>query len=154
MRAGLSMCVAGAISFGLLGCVSKLAERRRCNPSALVVWLFAWAAAIMLLRSLTLSTRVSLSWPVVAIAVVFGICAAVAYFAFQKSIEIGNTTVGWLIMNLSSGVPALVSIWMYSEKVSALKITGFGLALISLFCLFQGNRLESRENASSQRAGS
>jgi drug/metabolite transporter (DMT)-like permease len=108
----------------------------------------------MLVRSLTLSTRVSLSWPVMAVAIVFGICAAVAYFAFQKSIEIGNTTVGWLIMNLSSGVPALVSIWMYSEKVSALKITAFGLALLSLFCLFQGNRLESRENTSSQRTGS
>jgi drug/metabolite transporter (DMT)-like permease len=154
MRAGLPMCIAGAISFGLLACVSKLAERRRCNPSALVVWLFAWAAMIMLVRSLTLSNRVPLTWPVSAIAVVFGICAAVAYLAFQRSIEFGNITVGWLVMNLSAGVPALVSIWLYSEKLSALKIVAFGLALLSLFCLFQGNRLEAGEKTAAQKADS
>ena len=154
MRAGLPMCIAGAISFGLLACVSKLAERRRCNPSALVVWLFAWATMIMLVRSLTLSNRVPLTWPVSAIAVVFGICAAVAYLAFQRSIEFGNITVGWLVMNLSAGVPALVSIWLYSERLSALKIVAFCLALLSLFCLFQGNRLEAREKTAAQKANS
>jgi drug/metabolite transporter (DMT)-like permease len=109
---------------------------------------------IMLVRSLTLSNRVPLTWPVSAIAVVFGICAAVAYLAFQRSIEFGNITVGWLVMNLSAGVPALVSIWLYSEKLSALKIVAFGLALLSLFCLFQGNRLEAGEKTAAQKADS
>jgi len=145
MRAGLPMCVVGAVSFGLLACVSKVAERRRCHPSALVVWVFGWAALIMLFRSLTVSGKAPVTWPVVALGVVFGICAAVAYFAFQLSIAIGNVTVGWLVMNLSAGVPALVSIWLYGERLTALKFIAFCLALLSLLCLFQGNRLEARE---------
>jgi hypothetical protein len=48
-------------------------------------------------------------------------------------------------MNLSAGVPALVSIWIYGEKLTLLKLIAFGLAMVSLFCLFQGNRLEARE---------
>jgi drug/metabolite transporter (DMT)-like permease len=139
------MCLVGAISFGLLGCVSKLAERKRCDPSALVVWLFGWAALIMLVRSLTLTGKAPITWPVVVLGVLLGICAAIAYFAFQLSIAIGNVTVGWLVMNLSAGVPALASIWLYSEKLTPLKSFAFFLALVSLLCLFQGNRLEARE---------
>jgi drug/metabolite transporter (DMT)-like permease len=139
------MCLVGAISFGLLGCVSKLAERKRCDPSALVVWLFGWAALTMLVRSLTLTSKAPITWPVVGLGILLGICAAVAYFAFQLSIAIGNVTVGWLVMNLSAGVPALVSIWLYSEKLTVLKSFAFFLALVSLLCLFQGNRLEARE---------
>jgi drug/metabolite transporter (DMT)-like permease len=138
------MCLVGAISFGLLGCVSKLAERKRCDPSALVVWLFGWAALTMLVRSLTLTSKAPITWPVVGLGILLGICAAVAYFAFQLSIAIGNVTVGWLVMNLSAGVPALVSIWLYSEKLTVLKSFAFFLALVSLLCLFQGNRLEAR----------
>jgi drug/metabolite transporter (DMT)-like permease len=145
MRAGLPMCLVGAISFGLLGCVSKLAERKRCDASALVVWLFGWAALIMLIRSRTLTGKAPLPWPVVGLGVLLGICAAVAYFAFQLSIAIGNVTVGWLVMNLSAGVPALVSMWLYSEKLTVVKSLAFFLALVSLLCLFQGNRLEARE---------
>jgi drug/metabolite transporter (DMT)-like permease len=139
------MCLVGAISFGLLGCVSKLAERKRCDASALVVWLFGWAALMMLIRSLTLTGKAPVTWPIVGLGVLLGICAAVAYFAFQLSIAIGNVTVGWLVMNLSAGVPAVISIWLYSEKLTALKSLAFFLALVSLLCLFQGNRLEARE---------
>jgi hypothetical protein len=48
-------------------------------------------------------------------------------------------------MNLSAGVPALVSVGLYGEKLTPLKSLAFCLALIALFCLFQGNRLEARE---------
>jgi drug/metabolite transporter (DMT)-like permease len=136
------MCILGAISFGLLACVSKLAERRRCNPSALVVWLFAWAAVVMLGESLLHTGKTHMTWQIIVLGVSFGICAAVATYAFQVSIEVGKVTVGWLFMNLSAGVPALVSIWLYHERLTPLKSIAFCLAFLSLFCLFQGNRLE------------
>lgn len=151
MRSGVLMSILGALSFGLLGCVSKIAERRKCNPSALVVWVSGWAALAMLGRSLTLTGRVPMTWPVLALAVACGTCAAVAYLAFQTSIEIGKVTLGWLMMNLSAGVPALVSIWLYNEKYTLLKSIAFGLAAISLFCLFQGNRLEARVSVRAER---
>jgi drug/metabolite transporter (DMT)-like permease len=153
VKSGLAMCIAGALSFGLLACVSKIAERRKCNPSALVVGLFGWAALIMLLRTLSLAGSVRISWRVVAVAILFGIFAAVATFAFQRSIEIGNVTVGWLIMNLSAGVPTLISIWAYSEKFTILKLIAFCLAVVSLLLLFQGNRLEARERETSSKVG-
>jgi drug/metabolite transporter (DMT)-like permease len=142
VRAGMLMCILGAISFGLLACVAKLAERRQCNAPALVVWLFGWAALMMLGESLFHTGRTHITWQIIVLGVVFGICAAVATFAFQLSIEVGKVTVGWLFMNLSAGVPALVSIWLYHEKLTPLKSIAFCLALLSLFCLFQGNRLE------------
>jgi drug/metabolite transporter (DMT)-like permease len=153
INAGLAMCLAGALSFGMLACVSKIAERKKCDPSALVVGLFGWAALLMLLRTLTLAGSVRISWRVVAVAILFGIFAAVATFAFQRSIEIGNVTVGWLIMNLSAGVPTLISLWAYSEKFTLLKLIAFGLAGLSLCLLFQGNRLEAREREASSRVG-
>ncbi|MGD1063914.1 MAG: EamA family transporter [Terracidiphilus sp.] len=145
MNAGILMCVLGAISFGLLGCASKMAERKRCNASALVLWMITWASLFMLVRWLTQAHKVHVGWAVIALAFGFGLMATIAYLAFQRSIEFGKVTVGWLFMNLSAGVPALVSLWMYSEKLTLLKFIAFCLALISLFCLFQGNRLEVRE---------
>lgn len=152
MRAGILLCILGALSFGLLACVSKIGERKNCNSSALVVWLFGWAALVMLCRSLTVTDRPHLTLPVIALAIVCGICAAVAYLAFQTSITIGKMTVGWLILNLSAGIPALVSIWLYGEKLTPLKSIAFGLAVLSLICLFQGNRLEAK-NETLQRNG-
>ncbi len=145
------MCLIGALSFGLLACVSKVAERKNCNPSALVVALFGWAALAMLGRSLISPNLVHVPLSVVALAIVFGICAAVAYIAFQISIAIGKVTVGWLMMNLSAGIPALVSIWLYAEKITLLKSIAFSLAAVSLLCLFLGNRLEIQVSTKERR---
>jgi len=139
------MCICGAISFGLLAVVSKIAERKRCNASALTVWIFAWATLFMLSQSFHLSSEFRMTWQVSILAIGLGICAAVAYFAFQTSIASGKVTVGWLMMNISAGVPALVSVYFYKERLTPLRSTAFGLALFSLLCLFQGNRLESRQ---------
>jgi drug/metabolite transporter (DMT)-like permease len=145
MNLGLLFCILGAVSFGLLGCVSKMAERSKCNSSAVVFWMICWATLFMLCRTFAQKPIVHLSWPVVGLALGFGFCAVLAFLAFQMSIEIGKVTVGWLFMNLSAGVPALVSMWLYGEKLTPLKSIAFCLALVALFCLFQGNRLEARE---------
>ncbi|MGH2639648.1 MAG: EamA family transporter [Rhabdochlamydiaceae bacterium] len=142
---GLLFCFASAVSFGLLACVSKVAERRKCDASALVASLLGWATLLMLLRSVTLQSKTHLPLKAVPIAIVFGICGAVAYFAFQSSIEVGKVTVGWLMMNLSAGVPAVVSIWMYNEKLTALKVLAFSLAIISVLLLFWGQKMEQRQ---------
>jgi len=140
---GLIFCLMGAVFFGALGCVSKLAERRNCNPPALVVCAFLWATPIMLLRA-SLGGDFSLPWKAVWVALACGICAAVAYLAFQVSIRSGKVTVAWLMMNLSAGVPAVVSIWLYKEELSFLKLSSLGLVLISLVLLFRGYSLEAK----------
>ena len=141
---GLLFCVLGAVAFGLLGSVSKVAEQHNCNASALVVAVFGWATLVMFLRTESLHSGFQIPLKAVTIAAVFGICAAVAYFAFQTSIKVGKVTVGWLMMNLSSGVPAVVSIWIYKEKLTPIKIVALALGVASIFCLFWGQTAEAR----------
>jgi drug/metabolite transporter (DMT)-like permease len=141
---GLFFCLLGALAFGLLGSVSKLAEQRGCAASGLVLSLYGWATLAMLLRTSALPSGFHMPFKVVPVAVVFGICSAVAYFAFQSSIKIGKVTVGWMMMNVSSGVPAAASVWIYGEKLTPIKIIAFTLGLLSVLCLFWGRRAESR----------
>jgi len=146
MGSGITFCFLGALSFGLLGSVSKVAERRKCNASVIVVSCCGWAALFMLTRTLSIGNGFSLPSKVVWVAIPFGICAAVAFLAFQRSIAIGKVAVGWLVMNLSAGVPAVVSIWIYKERLTWLKSVAFALALVSLWFLFKGAGTERSES--------
>jgi drug/metabolite transporter (DMT)-like permease len=150
---GMLFCFLGAISFGLLGSALKAAERRKANAAGLVISAYAWPALIMLVRTLLLKSGDHVPTSVYVIAVVFGICAAVASLAFQVSISIGKVTVGWLMMNLSAGVPVVVSIWMYHEKLTTLKVVAFGLVLVSIFFLSWGQVIEKHAIASTPAKG-
>jgi drug/metabolite transporter (DMT)-like permease len=142
MGTGIVLCFLGALSFGLCACVSKIADRQSCKASGLIASLFGWAAIFMLIRTLLLGTGFGLPAKATGLAIVLGVSAAVAIFSFQVSISLGKVTVAWLVMNLSSGVPALVSIWIYREALTPLKCLAFVVALAALVCLFQGKRLE------------
>ena len=147
MGTGITLCFLGAISFGLSACVSKIASRQQCNAPALVVSAFGWAAGFMLVRSLASGPGYSLPGKAVGVAVGFGVCAAVAIWAFQVAISVGKVTVAWLVMNLSAGVPAMASIWIYRESLTLLRGFAFVLALIALACLFMGKRQEDVREA-------
>lgn len=142
---GLLFCFLGALAFGVLGSVSKVAEQRKCAASGLVVSMCGWATLAMLGRTVALPSGFHIPVKVVPVAVACGICASVAYFAFQTSIQMGKVTVGWLMMNLSAGVPAVVSIWFYDEKLTPIKILAFALGLVSVLCLFQGQKIDARD---------
>ncbi len=142
MNSGLIFCFLGTLSFGLLGCTSKFAERKNCQASVLVVFLCGWAALVMLVRSAGLPSPLSLPWRAVALAVACGVCASLAYYAFQFSIGFGKVAVAWLMMNISSAVPAVASVFVYGEKVTRLKIFALGLALLSLYLIYRGRKAE------------
>jgi drug/metabolite transporter (DMT)-like permease len=150
---GLLFCFLGAISFGLLGTVLKAAERRKADAAGLVVSAYAWPALLMLIRTLLLHSGGHVPTKVYVIAVIFGICAAVASLAFQVSIRIGKVTVGWLMMNLSAGVPVVVSVRMYHETLTVLKVAALGLALVSVFFLSWGQVIEKRAIANNPSKG-
>src|SRR5437870_5815486 len=79
---------------------------------------------MMLIRSACLTSGPHIPKAIV-VAVACGICAAVAYLAFQTSIRVGKVTIALLTMNLSAGVPAVVSIWKYREKFITLRVSAF-----------------------------
>jgi hypothetical protein len=57
------------------------------------------------------------------------------------------------MMNLSAGVPAVVSIWKYREKLTTLKVAAFALVLVSIFFMFWGQKIEERLAESSRPRG-
>jgi len=142
MNSGILFCLLGTLSFGLLGCASKGAERRNCQAEAFIVMVYVWATIVMVIRTAGVPSPLSLPLKAVAVAIGCGACAAVAYYAFQLSISFGKVAVGWLMMNVSAAIPAIVSIFVYGEKLTRLKIFAFGLALVSLFFIFRGRRAE------------
>ena len=141
---GVLFSFLGALSFGLLGTTLKVAERRKADAAGLVVSSYAWPALFMLVKTLLLQPGGRFPAKVFVIAVIFGACAAVASLAFQVSIRVGKVTVGWLMMNLSSGVPAVVSVWMYHEELTLLKVVALGLVLVSISFLSWGQVIERR----------
>ena len=145
MGSGVVSCFVGAFSFGIAACVAKVAEKKKCRASPLVVSLFGWSSVLMLVRTLASGGEFQMPMRAMGAAVAFGICAAVAFFAFQTSIAIGKVAVAWLMMNLSAGVPAIVSIWVYGERLTALKCVAYATALVALLCLFQGSNIEWQE---------
>lgn len=147
MSSGLLLCFLGALCFGLLGCASKFAERRNCQASVLVVLLFTWATLVMLLRAGGVRPVLSLPPRAIAVAVACGICAAVAYYAFQSSIGVGKLSVAWLMMNVSSAIPAVVAIFAYNESVSPVKLLALALVLVSLLLIFRGRQMEMQTEA-------
>ena len=153
MHSGILICFLGTLSFGLLGCASKGAERKNCQTSALVIMIYVWATLVMLIRSAGVPSPLSLPLKAVAVAVACGICSALAYYAFQFSIAFGKVSVGWLIMNISSAIPAIVSLFVYGEKLTRLKALALGLVLVSLYFIFLGRQAEMKSEASSTPGG-
>jgi drug/metabolite transporter (DMT)-like permease len=115
----------------------------------LVVLLSGWATLVMLARSAGLPAPLSLPLKAAVVAAACGMCAAVAYYAFLLSIGFGKVSVAWLMMNISSAIPAVVSVFVYHEKLTLLKIFALGLVLVALYFIFLGRRAETQSEQAS-----
>ena len=144
MSVGLLACFVASLSFAMMACASKIAERNQCRAQALAGCLMGWSTLLMVTWSITLHSGVQLPLKAAGAGIGFGVAGALGFLAFLRSVQIGNVTVGWLLMNLACGVPAVISIGVYHEKVSTLKMLAFALALLSLFLLFGGQKLDER----------
>lgn len=153
MNTGIAFCLLGTLSFGLLGCASKGAERRNCQTAAFIVMVYVWATIVMLIRTAGIPSPLSLPLKGVAVAIACGACSAIAFYAFQFSIGFGKVAVGWLMMNVSAAIPAIVSLFVYDEKLTRLKIFAFVLAAVSLYFIFRGRRAEMPAETSSLSGG-
>ena len=136
--------------FSTLGVLHKVADSRRCSPSAVNVCLFLWASGLM--TTYALSTRGSLQAPApaAAVAVACGVCASVAILAFQKGIRFGKISTSWLIINLSTAVPTILSIVCYREHVGFKRTLALGAIVLSLFFLWKDKEVEIPEKERDQ----
>src|SRR5687768_7222272 len=97
-----------------LGICHKVADFYRCKPSAVSVMLFFWAGAVLWGYTVfkVLSAHVGLFPPftanAVAVAVFCGACAGIAILTFQIGVRYGRISTSWLVINLSTIVPAVL----------------------------------------------
>lgn len=139
----------GLASFSLLGIFAKIADLKRCRPSALYVLLFGWAALFAWLACLGARQQVAaIPAKVVWVAIGFGLCGALAGIAFQTGIRYGKIATSWLIINLSAAIPTLGSIFLYREPVRPLKVAALCLIAISILLLWKDKLEDERRVAS------
>ena len=99
--------VLAMLSIGVLGILSKLADRLGCTPLNTTLVLFGGSAVFMGFY-VGLIQRASLIPPafVTGTALAFGAIAVLAFWVFLFGLQFGKITSSWIFMNLSAVVPA------------------------------------------------
>lgn len=73
---------------------------------------------------------------------------AISSLAFLVALRYGKISTSWLIINLSSAVPAIASALIYHETVNARKIAGLLLAVTALLLLYKDKKIDELSQAS------
>jgi EamA domain-containing membrane protein RarD len=133
------------LSFSLLGVLHKMADVKKCSPSAITALIYAWSVLFVSVGTLMTTQQVTnVPAQAVWIGIPFGISSAVAILAFQAGIRHGKIATSWLAINLSSGVPTVASILIYSEKVTPMKAFALLLIPVAMLLLWQDKRAGER----------
>src|SRR5262245_56805979 len=129
-------------SLGLLGVLHKVADHRKCRPAAINLFLFFWAGVLLSGFSvLRLGARaMTVPLPAVLVAAACGTCATLAILNFQHAVRYGKISTSWLLINLSTAVPTVISIVIYREHIDAKRALSLGLAVIALCLLWYERR--------------
>jgi drug/metabolite transporter (DMT)-like permease len=141
MATGQIYMLLALLSFSLLGVLHKLADVKRCRPTAVNALLYGWSLCFILaLVTLRPGSGPAAPASVVGIALPFGICASIAILAFQAGIKHGNIATSWLAINLSAGIPTVASVLIYGEPVLPGKALALCLIPVSMFLLWKDKK--------------
>jgi uncharacterized membrane protein len=136
----------GLLSFGVLGIFHKLADVKAAEPKALTAVLYVSSFLLALISSLVMKSGNPIgSQAVILTALPFGISAGIAILAFQAGIRHGDITTSWLVINLSSAIPTIMSIFLYNERVTRTKEIALLLIPIAIGLLWK-ERVASNRN--------
>ncbi len=128
----------GLLSFGVLGVFHKLADVKDAEPKALTAVLYLSSLFFVLMSLLTTKHQDPIANSrVILTALPFGVAAGVAILAFQAGIRHGNITTSWLVINLSSAIPTILSIVIYKEQVTSIKAIALFLIPIAIGLLWK-----------------
>jgi drug/metabolite transporter (DMT)-like permease len=144
MFIGYLFAVLAMLSIGVLGILSKLADRPDCTPLNTTLVLFGGSSVIMglyvrFIQGETLNPPKMVS----GTAIFFGALAVLAFWVFLYGLQFGKITTSWIFMNLSAIVPAALSTILYHEKLGVLKALVLGLVVLSIFILLKDKQQES-----------
>jgi len=126
------------VSLGCLGILHKFADRQKCRPSAIGFLLFSCAATFVgigyVISGHAQRAHSDIPHSLVFVAAVCGAFASLAILSFQAGLRQGDIATSWLIINLSTSVPTVLSILLYKERVGLRR--GFSLTLAVLALVF------------------
>lgn len=145
---GYVFALLAMLSIGVLGILSKLADRERCPPLVTTVVLFGGSAAVMgsyvgFFPGMTFRPPAF----VTGTALAFGALALLAFWVFLHGLQFGKITTSWIFMNLSAIVPATLSVVIYNEPISLAKILVILLVVVSILLLWKDKLDEGRRAA-------
>jgi EamA domain-containing membrane protein RarD len=138
MPVGYWLMLGSLLSFAAMGIVHKLGDRLNCSSLHIALFTMLFSCCITTVLTSVRSAHSVAATPgiVIAIAVPFGISAAVALWFFQKGLRYGRIATSWLLINLSSTVPTVLSVVVYKEPLSARKLFTLVLVCVSLLLLW------------------
>ena len=147
MIAAYLLMAAGLVSFAGMGIVHKLGDRHGAQPLGIVLFAMITAAAASFLYTLLFQSAAIRTIPprAMLLAVPFGASAAVGLWLFQRGLRYGHIATSWLLINLSSGIPTILSILFYREPLNWKKLLVFLLVVASLLLLWWDRRKQMGE---------
>ena len=152
MRHPYFLVALGLFSFAGMGILHKLGDRLRGRPLPIAVWAVVAAGLISGVRALTTHALAlhPLPPPILLIAIPFGICTGLSLWMFQEGLRYGRIATSWLLINLSAGVPTVLSIVFYRETLGPKRILALLLVVVSMLLLWWDRRGASRALAGEQ----
>lgn len=144
-----ALMAAGLVCFAAMGIIHKLGDRFRAQPLGIAFIAMATATLVSLAASLLLQGDALRTIPLraVLLALPFGASAAFALWLFQRGLRHGHIATSWLLINLSAGLPTLLSIVVYREALTLRKLLVLLLVIMSLLLLWWDRRSQLKENA-------
>ncbi|MEP7242959.1 MAG: EamA family transporter [Gammaproteobacteria bacterium] len=148
MFAGYTFALLAMLCIGTLGILSKLADRDDCTPLNTTLVLFGGSTVIMAVY-VSVVQGAALVPPafVTGTALFFGGLAVLAFWVFLYGLQFGKLTTSWIFMNLSAIVPAVLSVVLYHEAMSAVKALVLSLVVVSIILLWKDKQQESSAGA-------
>jgi hypothetical protein len=128
MHLGHLYILLSLVSYSSLGILHKVAEIKNCRALAISLLMCGWSLIFLLMTEMVLGKSLQTPAQIVSLALPFGICAGLAILALQTALSFGDISTSWLAINLSAGIPTVLSIGLYREPVNGWKI----LALLTM----------------------
>lgn len=155
MNFGYLFLLLSLAAFGTLGIFHKIADHPDCRPKMTALLLFFWGAVFSAIYT-GVFDEIGIQFParVVMIGGCTGAVAALSLFVFQTALRYGKISTSWLIINLTSAVPVVVSIVLFNEKLNSSKSIGIVLAFAAIVMLWLDKRQDLKKMDETQSATS
>ena len=141
------------VALGLIGIFHKIADQYRCRPRAISVSIFFWAGLFTVVYLIATGKTALVGETPGKLYLVAGVCgflAAAAILAFQAGLRYGKGKIAtsWVVINLSTALPTILSIVIYKEAVSPGKIVGLILVVVAVLLLWKDKQIDEAAEAS------